>query len=602
MIAVASMVSSVAAAQNAPPQLAMRVVRNIQYFTGPAAEPEFHSLDLYLPEGQSNVPVLFFVHGGGWRAGDKSPERLVNLIDLCISRGMGVASVNYRLSPAVKHPAHIQDVARAFAWLHNNAAQYGLDAANIFVAGHSAGGHLAALLALDPKYLGQEGLSPARIKGVIGSSGVYDLAEFYEPGVAPSRMEQGFGTDREILLSASPALTVGAAGPNTPPFLITYTNNDLFGLDEQAKTFYSLFLNKNLPAQLVKIPARNHSNVLSEIGKRVVVNDTNGRPILPVEDLLGPALLRFVKAVQDGSFARDFHAVWPKGGPTAVPDMPAPSMRVIRDVQYYKGPGSDAKLNALDLYLPEGKTNFPILFFVHGGRWRGGDKQIPESLTNIFGALGWGIVSTNYRTSPAVKHPTHIQDVARAFAWIYKNASRYSIDRDRIVLIGRSAGGHLVALLGLDTRFLEREGVPPGAVKGVITTSGTYDVPKRQEPGKVPTGKEQAFNTDLKLMTEASPIRYLHPNAPLFLITYTDRDHHLLPEQAQQFYSVFVEQGLKARLVQIMGRTHFEYLPGAGQPPMAQVEDILAVELVSFAAEAVGPTSEMERLAASRGN
>ena len=278
-IAAASAAISVAAAQNAPSEMAMRVVRNIPYFTGPAAEPKFHSLDLYLPEGKSNVPVLFFVHGGGWRGGDKSPERLLNLIDLCLSRGMGVASVNYRLSPAVKHPAHIQDVARAFAWLHSNAARYGIDAGNIFVAGHSAGGHLAALLALDPKYLEQEGLSPNQIKGVVGSSGVYDLAEFYEPGVVPSRMEQGFGTDRDILLSASPARKVGTAGSDTPPFLITYTNNDLFGLNEQAKTFYSLFLNQNLPAQLVKIPARNHSNVLSEIGNQVVVNDTNGRPI-----------------------------------------------------------------------------------------------------------------------------------------------------------------------------------------------------------------------------------------------------------------------------------------------------------------------------------
>ena len=131
-------------------------------------------------------------------------------------------------------------------------------------------------------------------------------------------------------------------------------------------------------------------------------------------------------------------------------------MKILRDVQYYDGPGADAKLNALDLFLPEGKTNFPILFYVHGGGWRRGDKGTPETLINIFGRLGWGIVSTNYRLSPAVKHPAHIQDVARAFAWIYKNASRYNIDRDRIVITGGSAGGHLVALLGLDTKYLEQ--------------------------------------------------------------------------------------------------------------------------------------------------
>ena len=72
---------------------------------------------------------------------------------------------------------------------------------------------MTALLALESKYLRQEGLSPEAIKGVIAISGVYDLADFYEPGVVPSRMEQGFGTDREILRDASPSLKVGEAWP-----------------------------------------------------------------------------------------------------------------------------------------------------------------------------------------------------------------------------------------------------------------------------------------------------------------------------------------------------------------------------------------------------
>jgi alpha-beta hydrolase superfamily lysophospholipase len=72
------------------------------------------------------------------------------------------------------------------AWLHKNAAQYGVDLNNIFVAGHSAGGHLVALLALDPQYLQAEGVSPKSIKGVVAISGIYDLADFYEPGVVPT--------------------------------------------------------------------------------------------------------------------------------------------------------------------------------------------------------------------------------------------------------------------------------------------------------------------------------------------------------------------------------------------------------------------------------
>lgn len=582
-------------ALGASPQVIRRVVGDIQYFSGREADPDLHTLDLYLPEGESNLPLIFFVHEGAWRTGDKSQEGLVNFIDLFLSRRMAVASINYRLYPGVKHPAQIQDVARAFAWIYQNAAQYGIDPDNIFIAGHSAGGHLVSLLALDPKYLKKEGLSPGRIKGVITISGMYDLVNVYQVGSGPDIREQVFGKDRESLGEASPALKVRNAASDTPPFLITYATNDLFGFDEQAKTFYSLLLNHNRPAHLVKLPARDHYNVVSTIGKQVPIRDLNGTPIVQVEDLLGPAMIGFVKNVQDGSFIRSFHAVWPEGGPRAVPAMPSPQMRIIKDIQYDQGAGADPKLNALDLYLPEGKTHFPLLFHVHGGRWRVGDKNL-DTLVTVLGRLGWGIASTNYRLSPAIKHPTHVQDVARAFAWVYENASRYGIDPERIVINGHSAGGHLVALLALDTQYLKAEGVPPGAIKGVIPASGIYDLEAWPEPGQVPTGLEQGFGTDPAILAQASPLNYLTPSAPPFLITFTDNDLYLLPEQAYRFYSEFLKQGLTAHLVQIPDRYHccpISYMSGFGQPPIALADDIVAVEWIRFLTEVVGPTEEM---------
>ena len=580
----------------ASPQVIRRVVSDIPYFSGGEADPDFHTLDLYLPEGQSNLPLIVFVHGGSWSSGDKSQEGLVHFIDLFLARKIAVASINYRLFPSLKHPAQIQDVARAFAWAYQNATQYGIDPDSIFMAGHSAGGgHLVSLLALDPQYLKEEGLSPGRIKGVITISGMYDLVNVYKVGSGPDIREQVFGKDRESLGEASPTLKVRNASSDTPPFFITYVNNDLFGFDEQAKTFYSLLLNQDRPAHLVKLPARNHNNVISTIGKQVPIKDLNGTPIVQVEDLLGPAMVGFVKDVQDGSFIRSFHAVWPEGGPGAVRAMPPPQMRVIKDIQYFQGAGADPRLNALDLYLPEGKTNFPLLFYVHGGRWRGSDKNVDNRVT-VLGRLGWGIASTNYRLSPAIKHPTHVQDVARAFAWIYENASRYGIDRERIVINGHSAGGHLVSLLALDTQYLRAEGVPPSAIKGVIPTSGIYDLEAWPEPGKVPTGLEQGFGTDPAILAQASPLNYLNPSAPPFLITFTDNDLYLLPEQAYRFHSGFLKQGLTAHLVQIPDRAHCcptNYMSGFGQPPIALADDILAVEWVRFLTEIVGPTEEI---------
>ena len=588
--------------QAAPAGLAMRVLKDIPYYTGAGADPKFHSLDLYLPEGKSRGPLVLFVHGGGWRAGDKSMEGLDTFVELWLNQGIGVAAVNYRLSPAFKHPAHIQDVARALAWLRANAGQYGWDADNIFVVGHSAGAHLAALLALDPKYLEEQKLTPKAIRGVIAISGLYDLVELYEAGISPTRVELSFPMDRDVLHDASPAWQVAKKRANTPPLLIAYSDNDMFGLDEQAKSFYALLLENNLPVQLIKVANRTHSGSLQGISKAVPYNDSLGRTVQPVEDLLGPAMTRFVKRAQDGSFVRTFHAVWTAGGPLAVPKAPPPAVREILNVPYYSGPGADPKLNALDLLLPEGKTNFPLLFYVHGGSWRGGDKETPKALAQLFGRVGWGIASANYRLSPAVKHPTHMQDVARAFAWVYKNAGEYGIDRNRIVVLGHSAGGHLMALLALDPRYLEQEGVPAKAIKGAMVTSGMYDVPKWYEPGRVPVRREAAFGS-VPGMEEASPIRLVNPQAPPFLITYTDRDAFMMPQQAHWFYSALLKNGLRARLVQVIDRTHQEYLHRVAQPypaPTNVAADVLGMELVGFATEVAGPTPELSITSATR--
>lgn len=540
------------------------------------------------------MPLLVFVHGGGWRAGDKSMEGLDGFVDLWMRQGIALASINYRLSPATKHPAHMQDVARAIAWLRSNANQYGWNADNIFVVGHSAGAHLAALLALDSKYLQQEGLSRKAIRGVISISGLYNLGELYEPDISPTRVELSFPTDRATLDDASPAYHVADAGADTPPLMIAYSDDDMFGLGQQAKGLYSLMLERNLPVQLVKVANRTHSGSLTGIGKPVALKDSLGRTVQPIEDLLGPSMTHFIQTVQDGSFVRLFHTTWGNGGLAAAAKAAPPAMKSYFNVQYYSGPDSDPKLNALDLMVPEGKKNMPLLLYIHGGSWRGGDKEIPKALANLFGRLGWAVGSANYRLSPAVKHPTHVQDVARAFAYLYKNASQYGIDRERMVILGHSAGGHLVSLLAFDPQYLAQEGVPATAIKGVIATSGMYDVPKWYEPHRVPSTRSMAFGS-VQAMEEASPIRHIPKQSPPFLITYTDRDAFMQPQQAHWFYSALLKQGLSARVVQVIDRSHQEYLYGVGQPvvqPSNNAEDVLGLEMVLFASEVAGPELE----------
>jgi acetyl esterase/lipase len=189
----------------------------------------------------------------------------------------------------------------------------------------------------------------------------------------------------------------------------------------------------------------------------------------------------------------------------------------------------------------------------------------------------------NYRISPQVKHPAHIQDVARAFAWVYNNAGQYKIDRNRIVLVGGSAGGHLASLLALDTEYLTKEGIPPDAIKGVASISGVYDLPAFPEPGKIPTRKEQAFGHDNEALRLASPVSYITPKAPPFLITFTDWDLFMIREQTLEMYNLMLHKGNAVELVMVPGRNHMGIADIGKNTNL--VDDVLGPTLTRFVAE-----------------
>ena len=151
-------------------------IGNIFYCDGRDIDGDRHRLDLFLPKGKKDYPVVVLIHGGAWVLGDNRSCGLYSAIgEFFASQGIGAVLPNYRLSPGVKHPEHIKDVARAFAWTHKHIGEYGGSADKLFVAGHSAGGHLAALLATDQRCLKAEGLATGTIKGVIAVSGVYRI-------------------------------------------------------------------------------------------------------------------------------------------------------------------------------------------------------------------------------------------------------------------------------------------------------------------------------------------------------------------------------------------------------------------------------------------
>ena len=130
-------------------------------------------LDVYTPAGATGKPIIVFWYGGGWEEGRKSQYRFVGAT--LAKAGYVAVLPDYRLYPEVRFPAFIQDGAAALAWVASHAAEIGGDPQRIFVAGHSAGAHLAAMLAYDPQQLERVALPPRTIRGFIGLSGPYAL-------------------------------------------------------------------------------------------------------------------------------------------------------------------------------------------------------------------------------------------------------------------------------------------------------------------------------------------------------------------------------------------------------------------------------------------
>ena len=127
-------------------------------------------LDVYRPiQGSANAPVVVFVYGGRWQSGSKEQYRLLG--DALTREGVVAVVPDYRLAPEVQFPAWVEDAALAVRWVRDSIARFGGDPKRIFVAGHSAGGHTAVLLALDPTYLDSAGVPPETVRGYVDLAG-----------------------------------------------------------------------------------------------------------------------------------------------------------------------------------------------------------------------------------------------------------------------------------------------------------------------------------------------------------------------------------------------------------------------------------------------
>jgi len=247
----------------------LEIKKDICYHAQPGKNRSLQSLDVYAPAStlpNSLYPVVLFMHGGGWRASDKDDSLGVhaNVCKALAGRGLVAVNVNYRLAPRVKYPEPVRDAAHALRWTMENIGEYRGDPERVFLSGHSAGGHLAALIALDATHLDEVGLAAAAIRGVMGICGVYNLAHFAGRNwMAEYLMTRAaFGNNRGVRAQASPVNHVCA---EAPPFLLLNAQEDE-KLEEEAEELSSFLRGKGVSAETSIISGTNHFTILSLVG------------------------------------------------------------------------------------------------------------------------------------------------------------------------------------------------------------------------------------------------------------------------------------------------------------------------------------------------
>ena len=232
---------------------------DVDYLPTVVHSNEKDRLDIYLPEGVDRPPIVVFFHGGGLLRGDKGHGR--NLAARLLPLGLGVVSANYRLSPEATHPDHIEDAAASTAWVLNNIERFGGDPRNVYVAGHSAGAYLAALLVLDPRYLAAHGMTRSVLRGSIPISPFLYVEE-----TAPDRPKSVWGDDPMNWRQASVTPYVDASAP---PILLIYADGDDAWRREQIERFAAEMQSAGHSAvAAVQVSNRDHIRLMTELNNQ----------------------------------------------------------------------------------------------------------------------------------------------------------------------------------------------------------------------------------------------------------------------------------------------------------------------------------------------
>jgi acetyl esterase/lipase len=536
----------------------------------PYGKHERQVLDFYKAESDKPTPLLFFIHGGGWVAGDKvkaGPD-----VRPFLAAGISVVSINYRYSwqaqqdgvwPPVKAP--LEDAARALQFVRSKAAEWNIDKERIGASGGSAGACSSLWLAFhddmsDPKSSDPIAHESTRLwcAGVDGAQTSLDPKQLKEwtpnsryGGHAFGFMDPNDIKDRdkhfaeflahrdELLPLIKEYSPIEHVSSDDPPIYMHYGYAPGLGQEQKDPTHtsnYGVKLQQRLRGLSVECE-------LVYPGAPDVKHATTTAFL--IDKLKGPA---------------------PRKGSRYHPPQ---NVEVLEDIVY--GTVADVRPLHIDIARPKQLPEklMPAVLLIHGGGWAGGEHKgylPPMALAEKDGFL---IGTVEYRLSGEAPWPAQIEDCKLAIRWLRANAEKYHVDPNRIGVIGHSAGGHLVACLGtlggetsLDVG--DFQGVS-SRVQAVVDEAGPVDFTPDGRPTLGTTmddhpGLVKLFDGGYDKQTaawrQASAALHVGPDTPPFLILHGEQDHLVPITQAEHMADALKKAGISYEFIRIKNAGH----------------------------------------------
>jgi acetyl esterase/lipase len=261
---------------------------------------------------------------------------------------------------------------------------------------------------------------------------------------------------------------------------------------------------------------------------------------------------------------------------------------VLRDLRYAETAGVDPNLQSLDLYLPavpDGPR--PVLAFVHGGGWQNGDKDniLYSNMVQAALARGYVAASINYRLAPEHTFPAHAEDLGAAVGWLHAHAAEHGAQAAGMVLLGHSAGAHLVALVATDERYLAPAGLGVRDIAAVVPLdTEAYDLARlaARFGGQLPSLWGEVFGQDPTFWAFASPVTYLTPDRgiPPMAVAYSGgAAPYQNPDRAADavdFAARLRAAGVTAEVIAAPEKTHQQIATEFGTPGDHVTEAVFA--------------------------